>query len=77
MSDLEKKLDKIESARVGVLETFMEHRMTAEEGLTCLSGLMIQVYYDTVTDKSKEKFIDIMGQCFDAYLETKQEETMQ
>lgn len=77
MSDLEKKLDKIEAARVGVLETFMEHRMTAEEGLTCLSGLMIQVYYDTVTDKSKEKFIDIMGQCFDAYLETKQEETMQ
>jgi len=77
MIDLEKKLDKIEAARVGVLETFMEHRMTAEEGLTCLSGLMIQVYYDTVTDKSKEKFIDIMGQCFDAYLETKQEEMMQ
>lgn len=77
MSDLEKKLDKIEAARVGILDTFMEHRMTAEEGLTCLSGLMIQVYYDTVTDKSKEKFIDIMGQCFDAYLETKQEETMQ
>jgi len=77
MIDREKQLDKIEAARVGILDTFMEHRMTAGEGLTCLSGLMIQVYYDTVTDKSKEKFIDIMGQCFDAYLETKQEETMQ
>lgn len=77
MSDLEKKLDKIEAARVGILDTFMEHRMTAEEGLTCLSGLMIQIYVEMVTDKSKEKFIDIMGQCFDAYLETKQEETMQ
>jgi len=67
MSDLEKKLDKIEAARVGILDTFIEHRMTAEEGLTCLSGLMIQIYVEMVTDKSKEKFIDIMGQCFDAY----------
>ena len=77
MSDLEKKLDKIEAARVGILDTFIEHQMNPDEALTCLSGLLIQIYIEMVTDKRKEKFVEIMGQCFDAYLETKQEETMQ
>ena len=77
MIELKKKLDRIEAARDGILDTFIDQRIGADEGLTCLSGLMIQVYYDTVTDKSKERFLDIMGQCFDAYLETKQEETLQ
>jgi len=67
MSDLEKYLDKLKAARVGILDTFIEHQMNPDEALTCLSGLMIQIYVEMVTDKSKEKFIDIMGQCFDAY----------
>lgn len=70
MSDLEKKLDKIEAARVGILDTFMElmeHRILPNEALTCLAELLIQIYVEMVTDKSKENFVAIMDQCFDAY----------
>lgn len=67
MIDREKQLDKIEAARVGILDTFIEHRILSNEALTCLAGLLIQVYVEMMTDKSKEKFVEIMGQCFDAY----------
>ena len=78
MSNLEKRLDTIEAARIGILDTFVDNRVGPEEALTCLTGLLVQVYVQMVNDNSRENFLNIMGQCYDAYGEiVNNKETLQ
>lgn len=77
MMDLETRLNQIETARVGILDTFIENKIQPDEAMTCLTGLLIQVFKGMVRNNDRETFLHIMGQCFDAHDDVMTGETLQ
>ena len=68
MKDIEASLEKLEATRKGVIGLFIENEMEPNEALTLLTGLLTQVYFDMVENNSRENFVNIIGQCYDAFL---------
>ena len=68
MKDVEASMEKIEAARKGVIELFIENEMEPNEALTLLTGLLTQIYFDMVQNNSRENFVNVIGQCYDSFL---------
>lgn len=62
-----KSLKKIETTRNEILDLFTKNDIEANEALSLISGLLIQFYCGLVENESKENFIRVLEQCYDAY----------
>ena len=80
MIDIEKRIEAIEAARVGVLDTFIENKIGPEEAMTLLTSLLVTIYEKMAENNDRDNFTNVMGQCYDAYVAltyTNGSETMQ
>lgn len=62
-----KSLKKIEATRRDILDLFSKNDIEANEALSLISGLLIQFYCGLVEGESREDFVRILLQCYDAH----------
>lgn len=68
IENAEEVVERLDNVRSDLFFSMKENELQPNEALTLLTSVLVQIYENFVENNSKENLLDVMGQCYDAYV---------